>query len=229
MQILDTHTHVVSKDRARYPLVTEERTDATAWFLDHGVTGEGLLERMDGAGVDAAVLVQAGSSYGTDHSYVVDSVPAGGGRLAGIGTVDLAGEDVRVHARHAIEVAGLSGIRLFDLGTGELSSHGALAVGRRERRLRPGRPRQHLPEGLVDDLRRCVGRDSPGVRRRAHRPFWWRTCPVGIGLRPHVRPALPDAGRPGPPHHRRPVPGRPGRGAVGDGRAPVAGAAPARP
>jgi L-fuconolactonase len=130
MRIVDTHTHVVSKDRARYPLVTEGRTEATAWFLDHGVTVEGLLDRMDGAGVDAAVLVQAQSSYGTDHSYVVDSVPAGGGRLVGIGTVDVTGDDPGARARRAIDVEGLSGIRLFDPGTGELSSDGTLAVAR---------------------------------------------------------------------------------------------------
>ncbi len=130
MRIVDTHTHVGSKDRIRYPVVTEERNEDTAWFLDHGVTVEELLELMDDAEVSAAILVQALGSHGTDNSYVIDSVPAGAGRLLGIGTVDLAGDDPGAQARQVIEVNGLSGLRLFDLGTGALWSDGALAVSR---------------------------------------------------------------------------------------------------
>ncbi|HSH60442.1 MAG TPA: hypothetical protein VK988_12555 [Acidimicrobiales bacterium] len=87
-QIIDAHTHVGSKDRIRYPVVTEERSEATAWFLDHGVTVEELLYLIDEAEVSAAILVQALGSHGTDNSYVIDSVPTGAGRLVGIGTVD---------------------------------------------------------------------------------------------------------------------------------------------
>lgn len=130
MRIIDTHTHVGSKDRGRYPLVTEERSPATSWFLDHGVSVHELLDLMDGADVTAAILVQALGSHGTDNSYVIDSVPAGDGRLLGIGTVDLAGADPGGQARHAIEVDRLSGLRLFDRGTGVLSSDGTLAVAR---------------------------------------------------------------------------------------------------
>ncbi len=90
MEIIDAHTHVGSKDRIRYPVVTEERSEETAWFLDHGVTVEEPLYLIDEAEVSAAILVQALGSHGTDNSYVIDSVPTGAGRLVGIGTVDLA-------------------------------------------------------------------------------------------------------------------------------------------
>jgi predicted TIM-barrel fold metal-dependent hydrolase len=175
MRIVDTHTHVVSEDRARYPLVTEERTEATAWFLDHGITVEELLNRMDGAGVDAAVLVQAGSSYGTDHSYVVDSVPAAGGRLVGIGTVDVTGDEPGARARHAIEVEGLSGIRLFDLGTGELSADGALAVVRQVADL-------HVPLLVFTTLQR-IRRCSPSSRRCRISSSSWTIAPFPISAR----------------------------------------------
>lgn len=130
MRIIDTHAHVVSKDRARYPVVTEERTEETTWFLDHGVTVEELLDLMDAAEVSAGILVQALSSHGTDNSYVIDSLPTGAGRLVGVGAVDLAGDDPGAHARRAVEVDGLSGLRLFDPGSGALSSDGASAVAR---------------------------------------------------------------------------------------------------
>ena len=46
MRIIDSHTHVVSKDRTRYPVVTEERTETTEWFLDHGVTVAGVAPNL---------------------------------------------------------------------------------------------------------------------------------------------------------------------------------------
>jgi len=111
-------------------VVTEERSEATEWFLDHQVTVEELLDLMNDAEVTSAILVQALGSHGTDNSYVIDSVQTGGGRLLGIGAVNLAADDPGVRARHLIEVNGLSGLRLFDLGGAALSSDGALAVAR---------------------------------------------------------------------------------------------------
>lgn len=130
MRIIDTHTHVVSEDRARYPVVTEERTEATTWFLDHGVTVEELIDLMDDAEVGAGILVQAFGAHGSDNSYVIDSVPAGAGRLVGAGAVEPAGDDPGAQARRMVERDGLSGLRLFDPGTGALSSDGAFAVAR---------------------------------------------------------------------------------------------------
>lgn len=130
MRIIDAHTHVVSNDRTRYPVVTEERCEATAWFLDHGVPVEKLLNLMDDADVDAAILVQALGAYGTDNSYLFDSVPAGRGRLVGVGTVDLAADDPGAQARHVLQVDGISGLRLFGSGIDGLSSDAAFAVAR---------------------------------------------------------------------------------------------------
>ncbi len=44
--------------------------------------------------------------------------------------MDLAGNDPGAQARRVIEIDGLSGLRLFDLGTGALSGEGAFAVAR---------------------------------------------------------------------------------------------------
>ena len=54
--LVDTHTHAVASDAARYPL--QPGGLPGAWYLEAPHTAEQLIELMDGAGVARAVLVQ---------------------------------------------------------------------------------------------------------------------------------------------------------------------------
>ena len=73
--IVDSHVHVVSPDRERYPLGVEDPSAPhAAWVRDMAV--EELLELMDGAGIDKTVIVQAVGAYRYDSSYATDSARA---------------------------------------------------------------------------------------------------------------------------------------------------------
>jgi hypothetical protein len=71
--IVDTHTHVVSFDHARYPIEPPDGLPRMPWFDEHPVDASGLLAAMDTAGVRGAVLVQAKGAYGFDNSYAADA------------------------------------------------------------------------------------------------------------------------------------------------------------
>jgi L-fuconolactonase len=89
---VDTQVHVVSLDKARYPL-DPPAMDVPRWFERHGRTVEGLLEEMDAVGMDRAVLVQGFSAYQYDNRYTADSAAAYPDRFASACIVD-----VRDHA-----------------------------------------------------------------------------------------------------------------------------------
>jgi L-fuconolactonase len=114
-RVIDTHTHVVAADRVAYPLQTTERSEATVWCLDHGVTTEGLLVQLDVAGVSGAVLVQALSGHGYDNRYVADSRRRWPVRTVGVGAIDPFAEDPVADVHEAVGSAGLRGIRVFGL------------------------------------------------------------------------------------------------------------------
>ncbi len=66
--IVDTHVHVMSNDRVRYPMLQS----APAWATRGGVSTDELIPAMDAAGVDRAILVQAVTSYAGDNAYHAD-------------------------------------------------------------------------------------------------------------------------------------------------------------
>ena len=80
---IDTHTHVISSDEARYPRapVGGHQSD---WSKERPVSVERMLESMDAAGVAKSVLVQASTCYGHDNSYVADAVAAHPDRFTGV-------------------------------------------------------------------------------------------------------------------------------------------------
>ena len=63
--IVDSHVHVVSPDRDRYPV----QDNPPEW---PAVTGGRLVAEMDSEGVARAVLVQSFFTYGFDNSYAID-------------------------------------------------------------------------------------------------------------------------------------------------------------
>lgn len=93
--IVDTHVHVVTNDRARYPQLADTpragsipsiaEIGQTEWPL---TTAEILIDEMDRAGVAKATLVQAYFVYEYDNRYVVNSAAAHPDRFVPIVTLD---------------------------------------------------------------------------------------------------------------------------------------------
>jgi predicted TIM-barrel fold metal-dependent hydrolase len=112
---IDTHTHAISPDTARYPLapVGGHQSD---WSAKRPVSYEGLLAAMDQAGIARAVVVQASTAYGNDNRYVVDAVRAHPDRFAGVFSIDVLAADAVSELQRWLD-AGLSGLRLFTTGT----------------------------------------------------------------------------------------------------------------
>jgi predicted TIM-barrel fold metal-dependent hydrolase len=111
--IVDTHTHVIARDEARYPL--RPSGVGSGWFRDAPCTAEELAALTADAGVGAAVLVQAFGAYSYDNSYVVDAAAARPDRFVSVAIVDA--EDPRSPARlrELARETGFTGVRLFSI------------------------------------------------------------------------------------------------------------------
>jgi L-fuconolactonase len=88
-RIFDTHVHVVSADLQRYPrtLLPNFSGGALPWY-ETALPVEALLEQMNVARVDHAVVVQPLGVYGFDNRCAVDSVDSEPSRLAAVVAVD---------------------------------------------------------------------------------------------------------------------------------------------
>lgn len=115
MNVLDTHTHVISPDPDRYPL-DPIGGHQSEWSRARPVDAEGLLRAMDAAGIDQAVVVQASTVYGHDNRYVAATVRAHRDRLVGVYSVDALAADA-VERIAYWQDQGLSGFRLFTTGS----------------------------------------------------------------------------------------------------------------
>lgn len=115
MRIIDSHTHVISGDAARYPLAPVGGHQST-WSSDRPVDGPGLIAAMDAARVEKAVVVQASTVYGNDNSYAADMVAAHPDRFVGVFSVDVLADDGVDRVKQWID-AGMSGLRLFTTGS----------------------------------------------------------------------------------------------------------------
>jgi predicted TIM-barrel fold metal-dependent hydrolase len=113
--IIDSHTHVISQDAARYPADPLGGHRST-WSQDRPVDGDGLLTAMDKAGIDKAVVVQASTVYGHDNRYVAEVVAAHRDRLVGVFSVDVLADDGLDQMKRWLD-AGLCGLRLFTTGS----------------------------------------------------------------------------------------------------------------
>jgi L-fuconolactonase len=111
--LVDTHTHVISDDFARYPL--QPAALPSAWYREAPVTAEQLLGLMDESGVDRAVLVQPMSAYTYDNSYAADSAAASPDRFSSVCIVDVADEAAPDRLEYWVKERGMGGVRLFTL------------------------------------------------------------------------------------------------------------------
>jgi predicted TIM-barrel fold metal-dependent hydrolase len=115
LDIVDSHTHVISSDTARFPLapIGGRQSD---WSQKRPVDQAGLLKAMDAAGIGQAVVVQASTVYGHDASYVLDAVRAHPDRFVGVFSIDALAPDAVEQMRRWLG-EGLVGIRLFTTGS----------------------------------------------------------------------------------------------------------------
>lgn len=111
--IVDTHTHIASPDRTRYPL--KARALGSPWYRADNVGVPDLLALMDQCGVGRAVVVQGVGAYGYDCSYAIDAVRGHQERLRLVGAIDMDDEYPTGAFAALAEAAGeaLCGIRLF--------------------------------------------------------------------------------------------------------------------
>jgi L-fuconolactonase len=124
--LVDTHVHVVSDDEVRYPLQPGGMTGP--WYRDDPCSVGRLLDLMDGAGVDAAVLVQGISAYGHDNRYTLDAAAQHPGRTTPVACIDSAGPDPIGEARRVL-AAGSRGLRWVAIHDGGiLEPRGVWAV-----------------------------------------------------------------------------------------------------
>lgn len=116
MDVVDAHCHIISEDLTRYPRAPIGGKQS-AWAASRPVTAEGMVSRMDEAGIDQAVLVQATTNYGYDNSYVLESSRRRPERFVAVGTVDPLRPDAAASLKGAVGEGGLAGVRLFTSGS----------------------------------------------------------------------------------------------------------------
>ena len=115
VEVIDSHTHVVSADNVRYP-VTPGVDGEQGWHREHPVDTESLLAEAQTAGVRALALVQAISCYGFDNRYVLDSARAHPERTIAIGALRPDDPNAVAALRRDVVDGGARGVRLFSVG-----------------------------------------------------------------------------------------------------------------
>ena len=111
--IVDSHAHLIASDATRYPPAAPSATLA-AGELDNPMTVELLLADMDRQGVDRAVLVQRGSIYGYDNSYVCDCAERYPDRLVAVASINATDPRCADRVRHWVSERGAAGIRFME-------------------------------------------------------------------------------------------------------------------
>jgi L-fuconolactonase len=109
---VDTHVHVVSPDRGRYPV----RDNPPDW---PAVTGGSLAGAMGEQGVTRALLVQSFFTYGFDNSYALDCAAADPGRFAVVCVIDQTAPDAADVLAKMVAEHGVRGVRLMPKGMPE--------------------------------------------------------------------------------------------------------------
>jgi predicted TIM-barrel fold metal-dependent hydrolase len=122
--IVDTHTHVVAPDGERYPLQALEAEGG--WYRDAAVSVDGLVELMDEARVDRAVLVQGVSAYRYDNRYVLDSGARRRDRCTSVVCLDTQAPGAVTELRRLTHEHGGRGLRWWALSTEPLGEPRAL-------------------------------------------------------------------------------------------------------
>jgi predicted TIM-barrel fold metal-dependent hydrolase len=132
--LFDTHAHVLSADRERYPYSTL-RGGAKAPVSPVVFSVEDLVRAMDAGGVDHACIVQRATIYGYDNRYALDAAAAHPGRFVPIVVLDAQDPASRGLLRDLAGKHRLGGLRivapeLTEKDTAWLDSEDALGLWR---------------------------------------------------------------------------------------------------
>ncbi|SAL55357.1 hydrolase [Caballeronia sordidicola] len=113
-EIIDIHPHIISTDLVRYP-IAPQHGHRSKWSATRPITFEQLIAEMDEAGVSKAAIVHSSTTYGTNNSYVADSVAQLPYRFTGVYSFDLLAPDALTTFDYWL-ARGMGGIRLFTGG-----------------------------------------------------------------------------------------------------------------
>lgn len=102
--IIDTHLHVWSGDFERFPFAGGRRAA-------EGAPVEMLVETMEEAGVDRAVIVQP-IHYLYDNRYVAECLERYPGKFAAVGLVDRKAPDAPEQLERLVREEGFGGLRI---------------------------------------------------------------------------------------------------------------------
>lgn len=109
--LFDTHAHVLSTDRERYPYGSlRGGAVPPVPAVEHPV--DALLSQMDRLGVASACLVQRATLYGYDNSYALDAAGTCPGRLFPVVVLDAQDPASPVALADMVENRGAAGLRL---------------------------------------------------------------------------------------------------------------------
>jgi L-fuconolactonase len=118
--IVDTHVHVFTEDRKRYPQISDTpRAGSIPSITDIGqpawplTTIEDLIAQMDEAGVDKATLVQAYFLYEYDNSYTIDAAAQHPDRFTAVVVLDPMDPKGPDELSRMVEEQGVTGIRFM--------------------------------------------------------------------------------------------------------------------
>jgi predicted TIM-barrel fold metal-dependent hydrolase len=115
LDVIDSHTHVISADADRYPPAPLGGHQSD-WSKARPVNHDALVAAMDQAGIAQAVVVQASTVYGHDCRYLVEAVRAHPKRLVGVFSIDPLADDAVEQMKRWIG-EGMLGVRLFTTGS----------------------------------------------------------------------------------------------------------------
>jgi predicted TIM-barrel fold metal-dependent hydrolase len=118
--IVDTHVHVVSDDRKRYPQITDTDLASSApTVADIGqpewpaLTVESLLATMDECRIDRALLVQTYFTYHFDNSYMIDCALRHPDRFLSVCVIDQLAPGAPDLLTELVEKRGVRGLRMM--------------------------------------------------------------------------------------------------------------------
>jgi len=112
--VIDTHTHVVAPDQSRFPL--HPSGVGSTWYREAPCSADELAGLVAGAGVDAAVLVQAFGAYSYDNSYVIAAAAERPDCFVSVAIVDAEDPQSPATLRTLAREPRCTGVRLFSIG-----------------------------------------------------------------------------------------------------------------
>lgn len=124
--IVDTHVHVVSGDRERYPV----QAGAPQWPVTEV---DALVADMNSVGIERALLVQTFFTYGYDNRYMLDAAARHPGRFQTVCVIDQTAAAAPDVLTDLVLRNGVRGVRLMPKGhpPGVLGNPSTFPVWRR--------------------------------------------------------------------------------------------------